>query len=718
MMSPASMYSGCGVTVAPDEAGVVNTSSSSESFTSMINSTSFGHSPTISIRSGSNTVVEGKKKHGVFGFKAKDNDRPKSSHGSPLQLSPLPPLTPVKAAQFLGVECGAVRTRSGSLGSRVQDVYEFNGPLVRSIPEDKNSSTRLTDPQDSASEETESIEEDVVSGPVTSKCLWAAGNKKAQRMFGIASSRGSSIKRRAEPERHFTETPAIYSKKGNRVDYSSEPDVHARAPAKPRKRRTRKKAPKSLDRMTPITEISCDELRSSYHDSEHNPELELISEYERDPSYSSSLPQRPPTPLPLTVNTSYELKEEDLSPVDANSGKQAVAGVEESAQYSDREVGVNKPKPEPLTVIYLRGPLQYFDRLLDATEAHLAAQKMKNDINDAARVYLDDKGCCLRASHKAMKKEFVAVRPNVLVEDSDNDTESASDDGKKLVSIRGSIDLEEDPIVDLVELMTCTHITASVRKLVYVQPKKPKPTTPSKGQPTLNPSSGVNSPLKSTYIFQHDEKASPFKELICNVSVRTSTQPFPTRINTTQPTLKRIYHPAKLPKQIRRTKKSRNLCNDSRILVQNWISTNDHTKQRPLSDRLDMDVLSDQQIPPAPFPKDNTSSISITNSPRPPRKSSKEDYCLRNGHILHPINLPSIPDEAAINALEVRPHLRTHSRRKMRVHIPVFCDRCGEDVREELWGCDLAACRMVLCKGCSVDMEAEWMERVCGGCEN
>ncbi|ENI05132.1 hypothetical protein COCC4DRAFT_23617 [Bipolaris maydis ATCC 48331] len=717
--SSATMYNGCGFTVVPDEAGLVNTSSSSsESFPSITNSTSFGPSPTASVGSGSSTIVEGKKKHGIFGFKAKDNDRPKSSHGSPLQLSPLPPLTPVKAAQFLGVEYGAVRNRSGSLGSRVPEVYEFNGLLVRSIPENKNLLTHLTNIQDSASEKTESVDGDVVSGPMTPKCFWAAGNRKAQRMLGLAPSRESSTKHGVEPENHITETPAILSKKGNRVDYSSEPDVHARPPAKPRKRRMRRKAPKSLDRMTPITEISCDELRSSYHDSEHNPELELISEYERDPSYSSSLPSRPPTPLPFTANTSYELEERDLSPKKFDSGKHAAAGAEEHAKKSDHEVGFDKSKQKSPAVIYLRGPLQSFeDCLLDATEANLKALMIKQNINDAARIYLDARGSSLRASHQAMKMKFVAVSPNVLAEDANNDMESESDDGKKLVSIRGSIDLEEDPIVDLAELMSCTHITPSAMKLIDVSPGEPKPTTPFKHKPASNSSSGVKTPLKPAYIFQHDEKASPFKELICNVRVRTPTPPLANQPNTTQPTLTRSHPPTKLPQKIRKTKKSKNLCNESRILVQNWISTNDHTKQRPLSDRLDIDVLSDQQIPPAPFPKD-TNNISAASPTPPPRKSSKEHYCFRNGHILHPINLQSIPDEAAINTLEVRPYLRTHSGRKTHVHIPVFCDRCGEDVREELWECDIAVCRMVVCKACAADMEGEWRGRVCGEWKN
>ena len=146
---------------------------------------------------------------------------------------------------------------------------------------------------------------------------------------------------------------------------------------------------------------------------------------------------------------------------------------------------------------------------------------------------------------------------------------------------------------------------------------------------------------------------------------------------------------------------------ESQILVKDWISTYDHAKQRPLSERVDIDVLADQQIPPAPFPKGDHHT-----PPPPPRTSSKEHYCLKNGHIFHPIDLKAVPDEVAINSLEVRPYLHTRAGRKQHVHVPVFCDKCSGDVKEELWQCDIAICHMVVCKKCAVDMEHEWQERV------
>jgi hypothetical protein len=146
---------------------------------------------------------------------------------------------------------------------------------------------------------------------------------------------------------------------------------------------------------------------------------------------------------------------------------------------------------------------------------------------------------------------------------------------------------------------------------------------------------------------------------------------------------------------------------DTRLLVQNWMSNYNHAKQRPISERIDLDVLADQQIPPAPFPKEDHSTL-----PHPPRSSSKEHYCLKNGHIFHPINLKTVPDEVAINSLEVRPYLHTAVGHKQHVSIPVLCDRCDEDVEGELWECDIAVCRMGVCKQCAVDMEHEWHERV------
>ncbi|KAL6152034.1 hypothetical protein ACJQWK_04350 [Exserohilum turcicum] len=657
--------------------------SSSEPFPSMISSMP-NRSPAPSIGSTPSVAWEGKKKHGMFGLKTKDIGRPKSSHGSPHQLSPLPPLTPVKAAQVLGVDSSASRPRSSSLGSRVQNSDKCDGLLDFTSRKDK-------------------LKEDGgQTDPHKSKGFWETSNKKAQKMLGLLPSRGSSTKHQVDLEPVVPESPEPHAEEG-KTYYSSEPDLHVcphlRSPAaRPvsgaRRRRMRKKAPKSLDRMTPITEASHDELRSFYN-CESNTELELITEYEHESS-SHNAPNQPHTPPLHTAIARYALDEGDLSPTDVALEDDAVTEDKEPTVHPGNQVDFKKLDYQQPTVVYLRGPLQTVeDRLLDATEARLAALRIKQKNNDAARLVLDTENITLRTSHEKMKAEFTAMNPGMLPEEPVSDGESESDD-EDLFSIRSSIDLEE-PTVHIAKAMTFTRVTPGMVKLVDIPPRKQKPATSPEHKPLLALSDGTNSSFKPTYYFEHNEKISPFNERSRNV------EPTAMPGHLTMQNYNRI-HKVKKPKLPRE---------ESQMLVQNWISMYDHTKQRPLSERLDVDVLADQQIPPAPFPKEDH-----TTPTRPPRTSSKEHYCLRNGHIFHPINLKNVPDEVAINRLQVRPYLHTHVGRKQHVHVPVFCDRCDEDVKEELWECDIAVCNMVVCKECAVDMDLEWQERVIAAWEH
>lgn len=147
--------------------------------------------------------------------------------------------------------------------------------------------------------------------------------------------------------------------------------------------------------------------------------------------------------------------------------------------------------------------------------------------------------------------------------------------------------------------------------------------------------------------------------------------------------------------------------NESQLLVQDWIANYDQREQRPLSERIDPDVLADQEIPPAPFPKEEPIS------PHPPRTSSRH-YCLHNGHLFRPINLRDVPDEASINSLGVRPYFQTHAGVKQHVRVPVLCSKCSDDVHEEIWECEIAVCRVAVCKSCALDMEEEWQQRAIG----
>jgi hypothetical protein len=167
-------------------------------------------------------------------------------------------------------------------------------------------------------------------------------------------------------------------------------------------------------------------------------------------------------------------------------------------------------------------------------------------------------------------------------------------------------------------------------------------------------------------------------------------------------------------------KKSKLTRDESRLLVQNWVSDYNSTEQRPLSTRVDPDVLVDQETPPAPFPKGDESLPTLpiltprSDSLKPPQHLLKHQ-CINNGHIFHPVDLKIVPDNAVVNSLEVRPYLQTYTGIKQHVKIPVMCEKCGKDCDENVWECEIAVCRMVACQNCAEDMEAEWQQRAVNG---
>ena len=79
-------------------------------------------------------------------------------------------------------------------------------------------------------------------------------------------------------------------------------------------------------------------------------------------------------------------------------------------------------------------------------------------------------------------------------------------------------------------------------------------------------------------------------------------------------------------------------CEESRILVRNWVSNYNSTEQQPVLTRVDPDVLADQETPPAPFPKSDeamrTPPITAskqTDALRPPASLQKYQ-CISSGH--------------------------------------------------------------------------------------
>jgi hypothetical protein len=552
-------------------------------------------------------------------------------------------------------------------------------------------------------------------------------------MLGLLPSVGSSSKPAADMERAAAVSLAHYAEHDTKTSYSSEPDLHARPRLLPTtarplpeapKPRVRKRHPKSLDKMAPITETSHDELRSSYHNNEYNAELNLIAEYE-EPLYSAPLSRSHTEPI-LTTKFSFELEDEDLSSTDG-----AIAEEDEPQEdfkaHPGKEVDLNKVKWQQPAVVHLRGPLQTVeDRLLDAAEQELAANKALLNNNDATRLIMDTEVAAMKASHEKMKKDFEAAKHGVRSEEPGcsccHEAHDDEDDDDDLVSISSSVDLDEEPTVHVAKVMTFMRITPGMVKLVDIPPHRKKPDVPAvsatpapvapvaPAAPTskiMAMAGEVKPPFKPTYTFEHDESISPFNERSKNVEVRKYPLSVAGQANrvqaTVMPDLSLTY---KGYNRATKDKKAKLPRDESQLLVQDWMQSYDYNKQRPVSERLDPDVLADQQIPPAPFPKEDHAI-----PPPPPRSSSRQHYCLKNGHIFHPIDLKTVPDEVSINSLKVRPYLHTSVGHKQHVRVPVFCDRCGEDVEEELWECEVPVCHMVVCRQCAEDMEQEWQAR-------
>jgi len=294
--------------------------------------------------------------------------------------------------------------------------------------------------------------------------------------------------------------------------------------------------------MAPITETSHDELRTSYKISEHDPELNDISEYAKAPSKAPLSRSR--NESLLTTDIRYDLEEDDLSITDEVIDEAAHDEQEDFAAHPGNEVEVKHGAILQSTVFRLRGPLQTVeDRLLDEAEARLALSKAMLDQNDDDRLTLDDTYATLKASNEAMKADFAAAQrwhaaPDEYEHCGCADRQVDSDDDDDLEPICSCIDLDEEPTVHVATAVPMPvpfmRVTPGMVKLIDIPPRRKKPAVPlappapptrvapvaPNPLPVLALSSQLKAPFKPTYYFQHDEKISPFNERSEHVEVR------------------------------------------------------------------------------------------------------------------------------------------------------------------------------------------------------
>lgn len=419
-------------------------------------------SPASSTSSVATPAEPSKKKHGFFHLKLKDNKRSNSSDG-PSISSPIPQDPPHKAQRFFGLE-----------NAQDPDSDAEGVPSVRRLQK-KASSSLLTKmkstPHMRASKDKK---EDVKPEQSKGKKAKETDNSKARRLLDFLPSHGHGT-RPAYNQDHAVSSPTLaVCQNDTEGDSSSDvgpysyPDLPLDVERLGPTRRTRKKRPKSLDRMTPITEASHDTLSSSYRNSEYDSQLGIISEYEpahRIPPRSTSLLPRSHTEFVLPSGAKYELDEADLTS-DDDYDEDFVVKDHVSAKHvhpGDR-VDLNQLKwqqpmiaPEP-AAISRRSPLQAVEnRLLDFTKEDIEKQRAILDKLDAERHAADARVAEMKASHEQFKAEFETwkqkhltpyEKPNeqsnedaVEQEDDDDDVDSAD-----LNSIRSSIDTDEEPI--------------------------------------------------------------------------------------------------------------------------------------------------------------------------------------------------------------------------------------------------------------------------------
>ncbi|KAF2852230.1 hypothetical protein T440DRAFT_553652 [Plenodomus tracheiphilus IPT5] len=620
-------------------------------------------SPSPTAAGASVPATPSKKKFGFFSLKStKDRDRSDSTDDMAI-TSPLPPLTPSKAKQLLGYDSDDVRGSGGGLDSHAEEI----------------AGSRFT---------SRFKEEDVQPDTPKKSSFWSS-NIKALKLLDMRPRQAKDAEDEETQPTQEPDQPAPHPLEG--LTLNPRP-LHGR-------RRRRKRGPKSLDRMTPITEMSHDALNSIYRNSESNTELDVISEYESPSPYpprSASFLPRSQTESVLKSFGPFELDEDDISPSDRDDEEN------DYRLHSGSQINLTRAQGKQPVIPQWRSPLQRFEsRLLDNVEEDLIHQKLNISRQQAAKMELDDEVAALRRSHRGSKRHFKASIQHATApeEDSNQRSDAVDSDDDDLISISSSIDLDEEPVVCKAEVVSFTNATGHVKPITIVE-----------GNYNV-------APLK--HHFENSMPVTP-THVRNNSFNRLTKDPKP-----------------KMPRS------------ESQLLIQDWVSRYDKTKQRPVSERIDLDVLADQMTPPATFPKEGlvsprspqpatlprvepitprstqhanfpneapvsprspqpaTSPNEVPVSPHPPRTSSRNP-CVQYGHIFHVIKYKYFPDEDC-----TRPYLRPGM--MQHIGVPVFCSRCHEDTTDGVLNCEKTICKYAVCMQCALFMQHEWKKGMDAG---
>lgn len=524
--------------------------------------------------------------------------------------------------------------------------------------------------------------------------------------------------------------------------YYSDSDL---PPSRRRSRRARMK-PKQLQIMSPITETSLSE-GSIVIEQDDTVLDDLYTAYGRHRlSYGASSMARSLT-APNLQQPQYESDDE---PFDANEEKGERTQPEMVQRYGPifgavPNYSLNRRHP-PIGILDVQSPLQkvensFLDRAekrmwpqpiiyapCDDEKDHDIAKKLKqetrNSLNMAKeKIYLDAEIFKLQQNQNKMKKELRNINTSSRVLQCPMSNSTSSDDDE-LISIRSSIDTDEEP--KLCQAIEITVLAKGPAKAVGM------PSRPDKN--TVTPDR-IKYEVQFTRSDRHHKQCSAEEKeqdssLAVTVGIDSSatSTPAPTKDNG-QKQLEPI-SPRSGSRRVRSPPHKKGMPAEEVLHnVQKWIDQNSHLEQCPISVSLDPDVVAERRAPPAPVLKDGpyprpkcqsapTSPGNPLCAPSIPRKSPLRNatlaptkppryHCVHHGHEFCRIELRKVPDKVAIGPLGTRPFLHTAGGVRQHVCVPVKCEKCGKDVDEVIWECEIPVCHAALCFRCAVEWQAD-----------
>jgi hypothetical protein len=436
-------------------------------------------SPTPTAGSASSTANDSKKKHGLTlgnPFRGKQT----------LEQTLLPPSTPTKAAKLLGVD-PPIAHPGGLRGAPHVDGGS-----------DEPARSRHRALKEAVARSYDNIDTSDDDEPPKAKGFWGHSKQAAMKLLGSPQPRSLSLAHIERPKWQDVETDYVNS-------------VIDPIPLQPRRSRQNKNQ-RELERMTPITEVSHDNMSSANHDDGDSTELEVINEYTGRSQAEMAFPPRSQSlqPLPsLHVRSPLQAVEDrllDVTEMNLEAEKKSKAtqdGSPEEEDYSVHGTPVELSKAKGKQPVRDSPPPASENRTFTNIEHELQQIVIDMDKREAERLEMDKKVAALKVGHEKFKKDFYAAKALYDPEHASSSKEGSSNneagdkchccdtcecigecdcvDADGFKPIRSSIDLDEllegpEPTVHTAVAMPFLRVTPGMVKKIDIPPRKKKDT--------------------------------------------------------------------------------------------------------------------------------------------------------------------------------------------------------------------------------------------------